>query len=76
MNINFTREDTPTVGHLCTAHREGEWIVYTCPHCPTYERRIHLPTGHMLVQGGSNPHIQHQGSFSAVALNAAVVLPN
>ena len=30
--------------HKCYSKKEGEWIVFRCPHCPDFERRIHVDT--------------------------------
>jgi hypothetical protein len=37
--------------HDCTASTEGEWVVFRCPRCPEYERRIHIQTGDTVVRG-------------------------
>ena len=46
--------------HVCEARREGDWIVYTCPKCPGYERRINQRTDEMKYKGfGAN--VRHEG---------------
>lgn len=47
--------------HQCTTHRFGDWIIWRCPLCPTYERRLNAVTGEMKIKrGGSDA--QHTGS--------------
>lgn len=46
--------------HHCTSHREGDWIIWRCPHCADYERRFNWQTGQMKVERG-NSAAQHTG---------------
>ena len=32
-------------GHKCKSYRDGDWIVFYCPQCHGYERRINWRTG-------------------------------
>jgi hypothetical protein len=48
--------------HECEARVEGEWVVYTCPKCPAYERRINQRTDEMTSQGVGI--IQHSGTYA------------
>lgn len=73
MNVNFFSEDGH---HQCTSHREGDWIVFTCPECKGYERRYNWKTGEIKTQTGVDPSILHQGSFQPVGIEAAEVHPN
>ncbi|RMF58040.1 MAG: hypothetical protein D6748_09825 [Calditrichaeota bacterium] len=57
--IDFNAPDE-TITHECESHREGDWIVFHCPECPDYERRINWRTGEMIVKN-SDPFIRHQG---------------
>jgi len=56
MSIEFNIQDT----HHCTSHIDGDWVVWRCPHCLGYERRLNLLTGKMAVKGKTD--FQHQGS--------------
>lgn len=40
--------------HQCTSHREGDWIVWRCPHCNGYERRFNWVTNEMKVRNGGS----------------------
>lgn len=47
--------------HVCThSVREAHWLIFKCPHCPDYERRINLLTGDVRIRGG-NDDIRHCG---------------
>lgn len=37
--------------HQCTSFRQGDTIVWKCPLCIGYERRLNLVTGEMSVKG-------------------------
>jgi hypothetical protein len=37
--------------HHCTSFRSGDTIVWKCPHCIGYERKLNLMTGEMSVKG-------------------------
>ena len=41
----------PADVHHCTAHRDGEEIVWRCPLCEGYERRLNVNTGAMTAKG-------------------------
>ncbi len=46
--------------HECEAYDDGDWIVFRCPICKDYERRINKLTGKMRVSN-ANAHIRHAG---------------
>lgn len=46
--------------HTCTSFRQGDWVVFRCPICPGYERRVNLETGKTVVKGGTSA--LHTGS--------------
>lgn len=46
--------------HECEATQEGNWVIFRCPICGDYERRINCDTGEMKVKT-SNPYIRHTG---------------
>jgi hypothetical protein len=44
--LNF-QHPAPAHTHTCQSRREGEWIIWTCRQCESYERRLNLRTGAM-----------------------------
>lgn len=56
MEINFELKDV----HHCTSHRLGDTIIWKCPVCTGYERRLNLITGEMVCIGKTE-HL-HTGS--------------
>jgi hypothetical protein len=41
--------------HTCRSELQGDWMVWHCPHCPGYERRLNWRTGELrAARGGSN----------------------
>lgn len=52
--------------HKCESTQEGDWIVYRCPICKNYERRINWRTKEMKVKQ-SNSRFLHSGSHSTDA---------
>lgn len=65
MKITFENNKRAAV-HSCESRREGDWIIYTCPQCPDYERRHHLGKGEMIVEPARDPSILHQGGLQHV----------
>lgn len=55
----------PEETHHCTSYRDGDWIVWRCPHCERYERRLNWQTGEMRVNRG-NSNAQHTGMSNGV----------
>lgn len=56
--------------HACESRREGDWIVFTCPQCEEFERRINFETGEQHTTPSANPYILHQGSFMPAGFEA------
>lgn len=51
--------------HPCIGHREGDWIIFTCPICKGYERRVNWKTQEVRVRKyGSG--FSHFGSSAPV----------
>jgi hypothetical protein len=46
--------------HKCKGSLEGDWIVFKCPICQDYERRINRTTGEMKVFN-QRSFINHSG---------------
>ena len=49
--------------HQCIGHKEGDWIIFTCPICRDYERRINWKTHQVKVKKGSSM-ATHAGSHA------------
>jgi hypothetical protein len=62
--------------HTCTAKREGDWAIFSCPLCPGFERRMNLRTGVVKIREGQDPYILHEGYFVPVGLEDSNSLPN
>ncbi|MCB0522176.1 MAG: hypothetical protein H6577_14030 [Lewinellaceae bacterium] len=52
--------------HQCLSHREGDWIIFHCPICKDYERRINWKTREVKVRRGSST-AAHAGSHAPVS---------
>lgn len=68
MKIELRSSTEPDFYHTCVSHREGNWIVFTCPQCHRYERRLNFQTGEMNCTPADDPYIVHQGQFVATGL--------
>ncbi len=49
--------------HQCIGHREGDWIIFTCPVCRNYQRNINFVTKEVVVVKGSTTAI-HVGAHT------------
>lgn len=54
--------------HECQSKRKGDWIVYTCKHCPDYRREFNWKTGEMKIEAAENALTLHQGTHVPVGL--------
>jgi hypothetical protein len=70
MELNFgsTFND---VEHLCESYRDGDWIIFRCPQCLEYERRMNPRTGEMITKN-IRPEIRHVGSHLPLELKSAL----
>lgn len=50
-------------GHACYAEQEGDWVVFRCPVCKDYERRMNIKTGEMQSQVSEENKIPHHGFY-------------
>lgn len=41
----------PPETHVCTSFRRGDWVVFRCPICTGYERKVNLINGKTVVKG-------------------------
>jgi hypothetical protein len=62
MKIEFKSNDGE-IRHSCQSKQDGDWIVFTCPICRDYERRLNFKTGQMKTRTGENPDALHIGTF-------------
>jgi len=58
--INFSFNNSEHDQHECDSYIEGDWVVFRCPICKDYERRINAVTGEMKVKNGSST-VRHLG---------------
>lgn len=59
---NFIQIHADAETHACQSRVEGDWIIFTCPDCPDYERRYNYKTKEMQVKHAS-VDINHVGQF-------------
>ncbi len=59
--INF-QASPDDLRHECTSQRHGDWIIFRCPHCDDYERRLNWRTGEMRVRN-ARTEINHTGRY-------------
>ena len=62
--------------HECDAVMEGDWVVFRCPICKDYERRINTVTGETKVKNLSST-VSHSGrhlssQYGAMRTNEAL----
>lgn len=49
--------------HKCQAARNGDWIIFQCPKCQDYERRLNWRTGETRSRNVSATIDHHGGYF-------------
>lgn len=59
IKLNF---ETTVNHHQCVVHTDGDWIIFKCKLCPSYDRRINVITGERRVTGLSEL-ISHSGRY-------------
>jgi hypothetical protein len=72
IKINVSGENR----HQCETRMEGQWIVFTCPVCDDYERRIHSVTKETRVKRNPDNPYNHGGSFIRPGFDAVDSCPN
>ena len=60
LNIEFSAKED---AHTCEVSVEEQWIVFTCPQCQNYRRKMHQETGEMVVEKPGDPQITHRGMY-------------
>lgn len=63
MDAFLNDQSTNAERHQCESFRDGDWIIFQCPRCIRYERRLNWRTGEMKVQEGEDPYIMHAGEY-------------
>ncbi len=77
MRLQFEKHPEEAAYHACESRREGQWLIFTCPKCPHYERRFNYHTGEMQVlEAAPDPAIRHVGTYSPPALEQGQFNPN
>ncbi len=69
-------EETPAEAHHCESYRDGDWIVFLCPKCEGYERRLNWRTGDMKVRDTSDTQVRHSGEYFPDELGYAFTCAN
>jgi hypothetical protein len=64
VDFNSTKEGR----HTCVGHREGDWVIFTCPICKDYEKRYNLITGKLITKSDPDNEYIHQGSHAPVKI--------
>jgi hypothetical protein len=52
-DINFSFNNVDHDQHECDSVTEGDWVIFRCPICKDYERRINADTCEMRVKNKS-----------------------
>ena len=60
-DFQFDSSSAENEVHKCKSYRDGDWIIYYCPQCSDYERRINWRTGKMKSRH-IKKNINHVGS--------------
>jgi len=56
--------------HECVSVKSGDWVIFSCPQCPGYERRINLHTQEMRLQDPNQGKYTHVGRHSPRLLHS------
>ena len=55
--------------HECTSTRSGDWIIFRCPRCLDYERRLNWRTGASHARN-VRPDLRHSGRHVPIEYQA------
>ena len=61
--MTFITLDKDGTKHRCEAEKKGDWVIYTCPQCPDYERRHNLITDQMIKKQHPANEALHEGFY-------------
>lgn len=70
-SFDFLEPDAALV-HQCDSYRKGDWIVFRCPSCHDYERKINWKTGEVSVKN-SREHVLHEGKHVPFGLDTSAM---
>lgn len=73
IELNFELDSTYGY-HECVSVSEGEWVIFRCPICKDYERRINMLTGETKVKDLS-PIVRHAGRHIPFPLTTSSPTP-
>ena len=76
MSLLSFNSDSKVDSHTCESYRDGDWIVFLCPQCEGYERRMNWRTGEMKVKNDTDGHIRHSGEYFPDEVGYAFTCPN
>jgi len=60
-NFNLSSDDEYEI-HSCKSYRDGDWIIFYCPICIDYERRINWRTREMKSRNVKD-NVKHLGNY-------------
>ena len=64
MEFQFLHPQNPDIiRHQCTSERDGDWVIFRCKHCPSFERRVNLKSGEATQKSCGNPAVRHDGNY-------------
>ncbi len=75
MPVNYEFQPHEGESHACESRREGDWIIFECPHC-SYIRKWNLETDEMKVVDGGDSSVRHRGMHKPVGLDTGLYHPN
>lgn len=76
MDPFLENQSSDVVQHHCESYRDGDWIVFTCSKCLSYERRLNWRTGEMKIKEGEDPGILHAGEYFPIEYEYAMTSVN
>ncbi len=61
---NFELNFNAKTEHTLIGHREGDWIIFTCPKCKGFQKRYNWKTRKMITIGAGEKFMVHAGSYA------------
>jgi len=49
--------------HQCKQEIQGDWVIFTCPLCPNYRRKMHRETGEIVNENTGKVEANHSGVY-------------
>jgi hypothetical protein len=75
LELNLSFESGWLNHHNCNSATEGDWVVFRCPICKNYERRINRLTGETTVKNISAV-VNHSGRHIPFQQTSMAANPN